>query len=97
MLTEILVMKLKDKKRYNKKWIVFLLELILTKKINIFKEINRIHRHIKKSNQKINEESTKISLIRDLSKILLELKFNSNHSIKPKCLKWIVQKVLMTL
>ena len=34
---------------------------------NIFKEINKIHRHIKKS--------TKKSLIDDLSKRLLELEF----------------------
>ena len=54
------------------------------KKFNIFKEINKIHRHIKKL--------TKKSLIDDLSKRLLELEFNSNHSIK--CLKWIVKKVL---
>ena len=53
---------------------------------NIFKEINKIHRHIKKS--------TKKSLIDDLSKRLLELEFKSNHSIKSKCLKWIVKKIL---
>ena len=53
---------------------------------NIFKEINKIHRHIKKS--------TKKSLIDDLSKRLLELEFKSNHSIKLKCLKWIVKKIL---
>ena len=56
------------------------------KKFNIFKEINKIHRHIKKL--------TKKSLIDDLSKRLLELEFKSNHSIKSKCLKWIVKKVL---
>ena len=49
------------------------------KKFNIFKEINKIHRHIKKL--------TKKSLIDDLSKILLGLEFNSNHSIKSKYLK----------
>ena len=53
---------------------------------DIFKEINKIHRHIKKS--------TKQSLIDDLSKRLLELEFKSNHSIKSKCLKWIVKKIL---
>ena len=52
----------------------------------IFKEINKIHRHIKKS--------TKKSLIDDLSKRLLELEFKSYHSIKSKCLKWIVKKIL---
>ena len=49
------------------------------KNFNIFKEINKIHRHIKKL--------TKKSLIDDLSKRLLELEFNSNHSIKSKYLK----------
>ena len=44
------------------------------KNFNIFKEINKIHRHIKKS--------TKKSLIDDLSKRLLESEFKSNHSIK---------------
>ena len=56
------------------------------KKLDIFKEINNIHRHIKKS--------TKKSLIHHLSKQLLELEFKSNHSIKSKCLKWIVRKIL---
>ena len=36
-------------------------------------------------------KSTKKSLI---SKRLLELEFKSNHSIKSKCLKWIVKNVL---
>ena len=52
--------------------------------IHIFKEINKIHNHIKKS--------TKKSLIGDLSKRLLELEFKSNYSIKLNCLKWIVKK-----
>ena len=55
-------------------------------KFNIFREINKIHRHIK--------ISTKKSLTGDLSKRLLELEFESNHSIKSKCLKWIVKKLL---
>ena len=54
------------------------------KNFNIFKEINKIQRHIKKS--------TKKSLIDDLSKRLLELEFKSNQSIKSKCLKWIVKE-----
>ena len=40
------------------------------------------------------KKSTKKSLIDDLSKRLLELEFKSNHSIKSKCLKRTVQKVL---
>ena len=31
-------------------------------------------------------------MIDDLSKRLQELNFKSNHSIKSKCLKWIVKK-----
>ena len=46
---------------------------------NIFREINKIHRHIKKSSKK--------SLIDKISTRLLELKFVSDHSIKSKCLK----------
>ena len=55
---------------------------------NNFKEINEIHRHIKRS----TEKSTKKSLIVDLSKRLLELGFKSNHSIKSKCLKLVIKK-----
>ena len=50
------------------------------------KLINQIYTHIIKS--------TKKSLIDDLSKRLLELEFKSNHSIKSKCLKWIVKNIL---
>ena len=49
--------------------------------------INRIYMHIIKS--------TKKSLIDDLSKRLPELEFKSNHSIKSKCLKWIVKNILL--
>ena len=56
------------------------------KHFNILKEINKIHIPIKKSNKK--------SLIDDLSKRLLGLEFKSNHSVKSKCLKWIVKKIL---
>ena len=55
---------------------------------NIFKEINKIHRHIKES---------KKSLIGEILKRLLELEFVENHSIKSNCLKWIVKKILPTL
>ena len=56
------------------------------KKINIYREITKIHRHINKS--------TKNLLIDNFSKKLLELEFKSDHSIKSKCLKWIVKKIL---
>ena len=53
---------------------------------NIFRAINKIHRHIKKS--------TKKSLIDKISKRLLELEFNTNHSIITKALKRVVKKIL---
>ena len=59
------------------------------KDFNIFKEINKIHRHIKKSSKK--------SLVDKISKRLLELEFKSNHSIKSKCLKWVVKIIIPTL
>ena len=56
------------------------------KDFNIFREINKIHRHINKM--------TKKSLIDDISERLLKLEFKSDHSIKSICLKWIVKKIL---
>ena len=47
---------------------------------------NQIYTHIIKS--------TKKSLIDDLSKRLPELEFKSNHSIRSKCLKWVVKNIL---
>ena len=60
---------------------------------NILKEINKIHRH----NTETTKKQTKKLLIDDLSKRLLELKFKSDHSIKLKCLKWIVKKIFPPL
>ena len=59
------------------------------KDFNIFRAINEIRRHLKKS--------TKKSLIDQLSGKLLRLKFKSNNSIKTKCLKYVVKKILPTL
>ena len=50
------------------------------KDFNIFKEINKIHRHIKKY------------LIVKIWKRLLELEFKSNHSIITKALKRVFKK-----
>ena len=50
------------------------------KDFNIFKEIDKIHRHIKNS------------LIDKIWKRLLELKFKSNHSIITKASKRVVKK-----
>ena len=57
------------------------------------KLINEIHIQIIKSTKK-TKVSTKKSLTDDLSKRLLKLEFESNHSIKSKCLKWIVKNIL---
>ena len=56
------------------------------KNFNIYREINKIHRHINKSNKNL--------LIDDLSKKLLELKFKSDQSRSIKFLKWTVKKIL---
>ena len=55
--------------------------------------INQIYRHIIESTKKQTKVSTK-KIIDDLSKRLLELEFKSNHSIKSKCLKWVVKNIL---
>ena len=59
----------------------------------IYRLINQVRISIEQSTIK----SAKKSLIDDLSKRLLELAFKSNHSIKTKCLKWLVKKILPTL
>ena len=59
-----------------------------------YEEFGRVRSQIAKSIKKQTEELIKKSLIDDLSKRLLELEFKSNHSIKSKCLKWVVKKIL---
>ena len=59
------------------------------KYFDIHIEIGKIYNHIKESNEK--------SLIDKISKRLSELKFKSNHSINPKCLKYVVKKILPSL
>ena len=54
---------------------------------------------MKKDNEKLKKENKELkkdkeSLIDNLSKKLLELEFKSDHSVKSKCLKWIVKKAL---
>ena len=51
--------------------------------LTIYRLIHQSRMHIR--------QSIKKSLIDNLSKRILELKFKSNHSIKSKCLKWIVK------
>ena len=72
-----------------------------TEDYDICVEIGKIYNHIIESTKKISKESTeesiKKSLIEKISKRLVELKFESNHSIKSKCLKFIVKKILLSL
>ena len=60
---------------------------------NIFKAINEINRHIKKSTKEINKKS----FIDELSSRLLKTEFKSDDSIKTKLLKHVVKKVLPEL
>ena len=63
------------------------------KDFNISKAKDEIFRHIKESIKK----STKKSLIDGLLNKLLRLEFKLNNSIKTKCLKYIVKKILPTV
>ena len=67
------------------------------KDFNSFVEIGKIQNYITKSIKKLTEESTKKSLIEELSNKLLRLEFKSNNSIETKCLKYVVKKILPTL
>ena len=60
-------------------------------------KFGELNNHISESNKKSTKKSAKKSLIDDLSKRLLELEFEENQSIKSKCLKFIVKKVLPSL
>ena len=64
---------------------------------NIFAEIGKIKNYITKSTKKLTEESTKKSLIDELSNNLLRLDFKSNNSIKTNCLKYVVKHIFPTL
>ena len=77
--------KMKEKKKI-KRWCKFNRINPDAENYDIFVEIGKMQ------NQVI--ESSKKSLIDDLSKRLLELEFKSNHSIKSKYLKWIVKNTL---
>ena len=59
-----------------------------------YEEFGRVSSYIAESIKKQTKKSTKKSLIDNLSKRLLELEFKSNHSIKSKCLKFVVEKIL---
>ena len=57
-----------------------------TENYDVSTEISKIHNFI--------IESTKKSLTDNISKILLELEFKSDHLIKSKALKYVVNKIL---
>ena len=61
---------------------------------NIFREINKIHRHINKLTEQQTKKQTKKSIIDNLSKGLLELEFKHDSQIKTRCLKRIVKNIL---
>ena len=62
-----------------------------------YAKCNEVNSHTNESNKKLTEESTKKSLTDKISRRLLQLEFKSNHSIKSKCLKRIVKKILPSL
>ena len=64
---------------------------------NIFKAQNEIFRHIKESNKESAKELTRKSLVDELSNKLLRLEFEKNNSIKTKCIKHLVEKILPIL
>ena len=47
--------------------------------------------------KKSTEESTKKSLVDELSNKLLRLEFKSDNSTKTKCIKYVVEKIFSTL
>ena len=53
---------------------------------DIFRTISEIFRHIKQSSRK--------TLINKFLKLLLELEFKSDNTIKSKAMKYIVKKIL---
>ena len=61
---------------------------------NIFREINKIHRHVNKLTEQQTKKRTKESIIDNLSKGLLELEFKHDNEIRTRCLKWIVKNIL---
>ena len=61
---------------------------------NIFREINKIHRHINQLTIQQTEQQTKESVIDNLSNEILKLEFKKKNLIKSKCVRWIVRNFL---
>ena len=68
-----------------------------SEKFNVNIEIGETYNHINELDKKITEQLTKNSLIDNLSRRLSELEFEENHSIKSKCLKYVVKEILLLL
>ena len=64
------------------------------KDFDIYVEIGKMYNRRSKSNKRLTEKATKKSFIDKIPKRPLELEFKSNHSIKSKCFKIIVNKIL---
>ena len=91
---EILTMKYKDKKALEKEIGCTFISIDPHKEdCNIFKALNEIHRHIKKSTKQLTEKC----LVYELSNKLLRLEFKSNNSINVKYLKHVVKHIFLTL
>ena len=63
------------------------------------KNLKKENEKMRKDNEELKKENKELkkdkeSLIDDLSKRLLELEVETNHSIKLKCFKWVVKKIL---
>ena len=54
-------------------------------------ETGKIKNHIIESTKKFTKQSTKTSLIDKIPKLLLELELEESHSVKSKCLQFIVR------
>ena len=61
---------------------------------NIFRQINKIHRHINQVTKQQTEQKTKESAIDNHSNEFLKLEFKKNNSIKSMCLRWIAKNIL---
>ena len=70
-----------------------LLELILIN-FDDYEKFGRKSAYIAESIKKQTKKQTKMPLIDDLSKRLLELEFKQHNATKSKCLKWIVKNIL---
>ena len=64
---------------------------------DIFVEIGKIHNHIIESTKKLTQKSTEKSLFHKISKKTIKTRPKENHSMKSKCLKFIVIKTLTSL